>query len=222
MKKMIFKHKSMKLITFENLEPFTSADQLFVSGSGMGYDYASINRSIGARHEESLYLTIEGYRESSRVLMKDLLMNHNNSWLKIDSQIYPFMFVFRHYLEIVMKDTIRYQKLIHREVNDDEVGFVKGHTLTDIWMFLKPYIKDFCEIMSLQVVEKLLHEFDYIDGGSYSFRYPFKIANRQNDKVTYSLPEMTIDLYNFHNIMEKLIRFFDGVNLKSAADLDNR
>lgn len=214
----------MKQISLENLEPLNSGDRLFLSKSGSGYDYASINVDPDYRNTQSLFLIIVGYREASRVLILELLQNHESSLVKVDSRIYPIVFVFRHYLEIIMKDTLRYQRLLRREINDDEVGFTKLHSLLEIWRELTPYIKYFCELTSLQMIENLLDEFDHFDKGSYSFRYPFRSAKKKDDKIAPSLPVegMTIDLYNLYTVMEKMIYFFEGVNGKSAADLDNR
>ena len=61
-----------------------------------------------------LLLLVEGYRESSFLLLNELTNNHENNWLKIDSFIYPALYLYRHYLEIILKDTLRYYRLLRK------------------------------------------------------------------------------------------------------------
>ena len=89
-------------------------DTVFLEADGVGHNYASINRGKGIRNESGMFFIIEGYREASFYLLDELIKNHNQDWLKIDSIIYPVLFSFRHYLEVVMKDTLRYHRMIKK------------------------------------------------------------------------------------------------------------
>ena len=106
---------------------FTSNDKLFIPQTGINLEYSSINRFNGLNNDHSIFLIVEGYRNASFELLDTLLNDSQLDWLKLDSHIYPLLFLFRHYLEMIVKDTIRYENLISRKINSDEVGFPPEH-----------------------------------------------------------------------------------------------
>jgi hypothetical protein len=202
------------------------SDMLFKDGdNSTGYSYASINRSKGHLNEVGLFYIIEGYREATNLLLDKVVESENNDWLKIDSLIFPMLFNFRHYLEVIIKDTIRYYKLYNQEIFSDETGFVKEHSLTKLWGELRPYLKSTYENVEtnetdLQAVENLLTEFDTIDKGSFSFRYSFEGKKKPNAEIVYSVAPMTIDLENIQTTIKKMQNYFEGINWHIAALLD--
>lgn len=202
------------------------SDKLFKDGNNStSYSYASINRSKGHLNEVGLFYIIEGYREATNLLIEKVVESENNDWLKIDSLIFPLLFNFRHYLEIIIKDTIRYYRLYNNEIFSDETGFVKEHSLTKLWSELNPYLKSTYENeekneADLNAVKNLLTEFDTIDKGSFSFRYSFEGKKKPNAEIVYSVAPMTIDLDNLQESIKKMQIFFEGVNGHIAALLD--
>jgi hypothetical protein len=208
----------------------TATDKLFIPQTGLDMEYSSINRVVGGNNDGSIYLIVEGYKEASFELINNLLNDTKIDWLKLDSKIYPLVFLFRHYLEMILKDTIRYENLISKKNYSDEVGFPPSHSLIELWKELKPMIqkrytlydenlKKECKEND-EVVEKLLTEIEDIDGGSYAFRYPFNKPTKTDKRIRYSLPFMTINLQNLKNMMQNLSDYFEGINEQARVSLD--
>lgn len=207
-------------------------DKLFQEKSGMNYDYSSINRIKGTNNDHAMFLIAEGYKNAALELLDKLLDDNEIDWLKLDTLIYPVMFLFRHHLEIIIKDTIRYENILKGGSFFDEIGFPVGHSLINLWKELRPDIekrdiyydvnlKNEC-IETDNAVENMLTEIDNLDKGSFSFRYPFNSPRRGNNEINYSLPQMTIDLFNFKKNMVKLIDYFDGINEQARVELDEK
>lgn len=220
-----FTNNYLKKDTFKSMESPKLQDRLFIESTGLNYDYASINRRKGTRNELALFYLIEGYREASFVLIEELLNNHNQDWLKIDSFIYPVIFNFRHYLEIIIKDTLRYYRLINNEVLNDQIGFKNTHSLKTLWSELKPYLEQTysAEVNlkdDLLAVEQLIDEIEEKDKGSFSFRYPYEGSKKIETPVQFTLPSMTIEIENLKLVMKKLSNFFEGINHHAAVILD--
>ena len=198
----------------------------------MNYDYSSINSIKGINNDHALFLIAEGYKNATMELLNKLLNDKEIDWLQLDTLIYPVVFLFRHHLEIIMKDTIRYENILEGNSFSDEVGFPIEHSLIDLWIDLRPDIekryihydeelKKEC-IEANNTVENMLSEIDNLDKGSYSFRYPFNTPRRGNNEINYSLPQMSIDLENLKNNMIKLIDYFDGINEQARIALDEK
>jgi len=202
-------------------------DKLFLDGDkSTGYSYTSINCVKGHLNENGLFFIIEGYRETTNLLLEKLVDNKPEDWLKIDSLIFPLLFNFRHYLEIIIKDTIRYYRLYNKEIFSNEIGFLKEHSLTELWKVLSPYLKSNYENevsmdTDSKAIENLLIEFDSIDKGSFSFRYPFNSNSKINGEIVFSVGAMTIDLNNLASTIKKMISYFEGINWHIAEILDN-
>ena len=208
-------------------------DILFKSQSGNNFDYATINSQKGINNEHSLFLLIEGYRDASSKLLNELLIAEKVDWLKIDSLIYPILYSFRHYLELIIKDTIRNYNLIDKKISSDEIGFKKEHSILKLWSLLKNriienyngYDKETiqqCEIENTSV-ENMLIEINNLDEYSFGFRYPFQVADygkNINSKIVYMFGELKIDLNNLNTNMSKLINYFEGLNSQSVHLLD--
>ncbi|MCK9617495.1 MAG: hypothetical protein M0R21_06620 [Lentimicrobiaceae bacterium] len=213
-------------------EKLKITDKLFQEKSGMNYDYSSINMTKGLNNDQALFLIAEGYKNASIELLDKLLNDNKINWLKLDSLIYPIVFLFRHHLEIIIKDTIRFENITDGNSFSDEIGFPTEHSLIDLWKDLRPKIekryisydenlKNDC-IETNNAVENMISEIDNLDKGSYSFRYPFNKPNRGNNEVNYSLPQITIGLKNLKNNMIKLINYFDGINEQARIALDEK
>lgn len=207
-------------------------DKLFIDKKEYDYDYASINLFSGINNQHTQFLIIEGYKDVTIELLNQLLNDENIDWLKIDSRIYPIVFLFRHYLEVVLKDTLRYYNILNNNILSDEVGYEKEHSLMNIWQKLKHYLeknytnydnelKNDC-IEKDNAVEAIFTEIDDLDKDSFGFRYAFKGTKFINEKIKYSLPKLSINLQNLQNTIIKMINYFEGINAQVAVFLDEK
>lgn len=116
-----------------------------------------------------------GYKQAADVLVDRFLERHNNYSAEYDSQAYPIIFLYRHYLELRLKELlIAYGRLLCESVN------VKGysHYLVRVWQAIRnmenrvstKYVPEVYE--NLEVLQGIIAEFDRIDPTSEAFRYP--------------------------------------------------
>lgn len=207
-------------------------DKIFIENEGLNYDYASINRTKGINNHQAEFLIIEGYREATRELLTNLLKDENIDWLKIDSKIYPILFLFRHYIEVMLKNTVRYYNILNNIIFSDEVGYIKKHSLLYVWNVLKPFLASNLEnydeslkqdcLNTNQAVESIISEIDILDESSFGFRYAFKGVGNINGAIVYSLPSFTIDIYNLKDIIIKMMNYFEGINDEVIHFLDEK
>lgn len=135
-----------------------------------------------------------------------------------DSHIYPILFNFRHYLELIMKDTLTIYKLINNESAKDEENN-DLHNLCKLWNKLKPYIAQTEDMNTedIKAFETLINDFHKLDKNSTSFRYTLDISG-ENLNISQS---QSISLDNLEIIMKKMHNFIEGINALSYAQLDN-
>ena len=184
-----------------NVEPLKEGDRLFVESNDMSDSF--LNRSK-ANNE---IVMPEAYINTALWLL-DLIKLSNNNLVK-DGYIFPALYCFRHYLELIMKDSIHYFKVNNSEISSEELGYDGKHGLIKLWEILKVYLHDDCEV---NMVDKLITQLNEFDKGSTSFRYPFDYDNRNKIIIEYTYPPMMINIYELKKRMLQLYSFFEGVN----------
>lgn len=138
-----------------------------------------------------------GYIKSSIILLETIKQAKDN--LDRDSYIYPALYCFRHYIELIIKDSLMRlnKKLPPRK-----------HNILKLWKELKEKISNFGEQEILINVEKIIRELDSFDKNGTSYRYA-SILNTNNKSKEQ---EMLVDIDNLEKVMLQLYSFFDGVN----------
>ena len=225
----------MRNSSISDLEKVTPQlkDKTFVEKGGLDLEYASINTTKGINNHHPEFLIIEGYREAAKELLYNLLTDKDINWLKLDSKIYPIIFLIRHYLESILKSTLRYYRISYNEAMSDEVGYISGHSLKTLWDFLRPYIEKNYRFYDEELrnkcletdsaVDNIITEIDGVDKTSFSFRYSFEGAKKPNDKIKYSIGKPTfIDIQNLNDVFIKLTNYFEGVNDEALNILDEK
>ena len=203
-----------------NCEPIKPDDKLFKGKTGLTKDYASINRNKDLNNDLNFMLIIEGYKNSSLQLIDGLIKSDKTDWFELDTKIYPILFLFRQYLELIIKQTIRLNKLVENKIESDEVGFKAIHSLAELWNEVRPIIESQYDqyenkdelVKNDDWVARLMLELNDYDNGSFAFRYPYKNPKFTKGKVEDNLNSFTIDIKNLKAIMEKLIVYFEGNN----------
>ena len=85
------------------------------------------------------------------------------------------------------------------------------HALLPLWKSYKKLIEatlvetNIDELSEIAAVEACIKEFDQIDAGSYTFRYPTDTKGNQTD-----IPMNSIDLRHLHNVMEGIYLYLDA------------
>ena len=150
---------------------------------------------------KDIFKLSEGYRLSAVSLYQEI---KKNEWINKPYLSSAMIFSFRQFLEVRLKELIYIGK---RELFE-EPQFKATHSLEDLF---QTYAKEVLpkadpsfdkELVS--IVNKLIHEFNFIDPKSMSFRYPVDKELNPN----HNLPNFDID--NFKDVMDKLANFFDS------------
>lgn len=150
---------------------------------------------------KDIFKLSEGYRLSAVSLYREI---KKNEWMNKQYLSSAMIFSFRQFLEVRLKELIYIGK---RELFEDP-QFKATHSLEDLF---QTYVKEVLpkadpsfnkEMVS--IVNKLIHEFNFIDPKSMSFRYPVDKELNPN----HNLPNFDID--NFKEVMDKLANFLDS------------
>ena len=143
----------------------------------------------------------EGYRLSAVSLYQEI---KKNEWINKQYLSSAMIFSFRQFLEVRLKELIYIGK---RELFEDP-QFKATHSLEDLFQTytkeVLPKADPSFDKEMVSIVNKLIHEFNFIDPKSMSFRYPVDKELNPN----HNLPNFDID--NFKEVMDKLANFFDS------------
>lgn len=180
-------------------------DQLFLS-SNIGLDNAVVAKNSWAR----MHFMAEGYKRAADLLVDQAIKSRPDR----DFLLYPIVFSYRHYIELILKTLIAdYGPMVGVEPD------WSCHQLETLWPRLRE-ILDLCsddhDNEALNSVEACIAEFAKIDPGSFTFRYP-----KHKSGKAINIDFEHLDLGQLKTAMESIANFFIGTdgwldNLKSA------
>lgn len=178
------------------------------------YDDMSI---IGRNVKIVTTILPQSFYDISLDALKKVIESNNNS--QKDFDIYPILFNFRHYLELVMKDTLNNYRLLYCEIPEEK----PDHSLLKLWEQLKPCIAKTDDVDSedCKSFETLIEELHLLDKGSTSFRYAYNIDHKTKRKEEYFPERIELSLTNLKNVMIKMYNFIEGINHLSYHYLDS-
>ncbi len=147
------------------------------------------------------------YKEGADRLVQSLFGDpHNHHLLTL-----PILFLYRHYLELLMKDLVIEGK---RVLGQPDASIPIGHKISWLWDELKPILlqihirPDLVNKEELEAVEACIKEFAQVDNHSMSFRYPFnKDGTSFLDENSLLASLHYIDLSHLAENMEKIDGF---------------
>lgn len=148
-----------------------------------------------------------GYINTACLLLR--IVKYSKSNLVKDSYIFPALFCFRQYLELIMKDSILKFRNGRSELTRGECK-LDSHNLFALWNDLKNYIAN-KKTKEVRNIERLIKELYDYDDNSEAFRYDYKF--NQNNSITPNKKlNQFIDLEILETRMLQLYRFFEGIN----------
>ncbi len=149
---------------------------------------------------EDIFKISEGYRMAAISLYQEI---KRNEWMNKQYLSCAMIFAFRQFLEVRLKELIYLGK---RELFE-EPKFKDTHSLEDLFrtyvIEVLPKADPTYNKSMVDIVNRLIHEFNFIDPKSMSFRYP--VDKALNPSVTMQ----NFDIDNFKDVMDKLANFFD-------------
>ena len=156
-----------------------------------------------------------GYISTSVLLLNIIKFSQSN--LVKDSYIFPALFCFRQYLEIIMKGAIlRYR---NGDINpyQGESNF-KTHDLEELWSKLIKHIQVDEDVDN---IGRIIHELNEVDNDSTAFRYDYHLNRIVRNKDNRQIKEL-LDLDVLKQRVLQLYRFFDGIDDDSRVYYDKK
>lgn len=156
----------------------------------------------------------EGYRRAAVALLDSMPQHEQNP----DFLIWPLAFLWRHHIELLLKDIINKGRLL----DGDETGFPEHHRLLDLWREARPHIAE-CgsdDAPEIANVEAAIKEFQRIDPGADGFRYPSAPTRRGGGRSLPNAPDQ-VNLQTLQTTMLGLSTFFDCVRSEMQVRLDH-
>jgi hypothetical protein len=129
-----------------------------------------------------------------------------------DFIVHPFVFLWRHSLELALKDLVPYVRALSGNLE----GLKLNHGLVPLWEECRPFLQDHHpeSFGLLDAVDTLIREFAVLDPTSTTFRYP----HQKDGKPSLPADMRHINLRTFHETMLGILNF-----LGAAVDaLDDR
>ncbi|KAA0226940.1 hypothetical protein EDS67_18675 [candidate division KSB1 bacterium] len=116
---------------------------------------------------EGFSIYSEGYRDAADKLVEYAKTDQTS----IDSLIFPILFLYRHYIELALKEIILAATLYLGKQHKS----IKSHNLTQLWQRVKELISEVeldIPIDEMIAIENQISQFDMLDNSSETFRYP--------------------------------------------------
>jgi hypothetical protein len=152
----------------------------------------------------------EGYREAAERVYA--------SWgaLSDDCLIFPLVFLYRHYVELRIKELLQ-SAILHLDL---PIDWKRSHDIASLWRVLSPLLRqafpDEPEL-DLRNAERLIQELAARDSLASEFRYPETKEGKRN------LEDLErIDVVCFIDAMRKLAAFLDGASVALSVCTENK
>jgi len=153
------------------------------------------------RQSEKLGIIAEGYKTAG-----DLIVDYVKKYrIEQDALVYPMVFLYRHYIELVLKDIIS----IAKKYFNEKVEYPEEHDLSLLWHTAKKYLLQISELdnkKDINAVEKIINEFSIQDPGSFSFRYS---KDKKGNEMLSNLSN--VNLRQIADVIDALHSYFFGV-----------
>lgn len=135
-----------------------------------------------------------------------------NREIMLDCAIVPIVFLYRQYLELIIKSIINTARRIQRE----ESGYPKTHKLSTLWNEATSLLRQHYGTQAPEELDRInpcIAEIELHDADSISFRYP---TDKAGSPTLRHLAH--INLRNLYETMNRLGAFLDCI----AADLEHK
>ena len=119
--------------------------------------------------------------------------------LEPDALIYPIMFCYRQYLELLLKNIYMSNKS-----EEDYRKYIKkvSHNIIKSWKYINPILSSQIETKNLNFIEKVLNAFNKLDSSSIVFRYEYdKEMNRNIDDKRINIKKVKNDIEKIDQIL---------------------
>lgn len=169
------------------------------------------------------YPFVHGYKKAADVLVRSLSETNGKS---VDSLVYPICYLYRHHIEIFIKDIIQVCGYLYDIEEVDEYLSKPRHSVSGLWDKLKECLKvsgEYKKIIpeELNIFDDLVCEFSIFDRSGTAFRY----LKDTNGKILLRNPETQepvkhCDVLALHDEMQKFSEMLECLDLDLSTKLD--
>jgi hypothetical protein len=149
------------------------------------------------------------YASSYKAAANTVLERVEAKQIRPDEVSYAVFFLYRHYVEIMLKGLIRIGSMLHFQRGESQWGkFPQHHRIIVLWQQCRPLIEEAYrkgEKAETDAVENILKELHGLDPTGESFRFG---ESRDGKPTLSSNPQ--IDLIHVRNIMTRLSGFLEA------------
>ncbi len=143
-----------------------------------------------------------GYKDAADILVAHIEEKQRNQ----DTLVYPIVFLYRQYLELMLKNLIRNG----RRLQDINEPFPQIHKIDALWQICSQMLHEISpddSVEEIRQIGRLISEFCKVDPTSMAFRYP------EDKKGNPSLLSMThINLLNIRDVIGKIAMILNGAD----------
>lgn len=173
---------------------------------------------LNMMNEDSWCIYTAGFKRSVEILLESV-----KSTYEVNTVIFPILFLYRHYVELSLKETIGYG----RYLDEQSKPLTGGHNLKNLWEEARKYIeKHVFEVIKAEELDKieiLIHEIHSIDPSSEGSRYPFVKKKKEKGRhIPFPLNACPIDLDELYAKTKEVFDFLEKATnyLAVAQDLE--
>ena len=164
------------------------------------------------------YACREGYLRGAQILVQAVGEKERDQ----DFLVYPIVFLYRHYIELLLKEVIRGTPyLLDRELTANEKKHLQSHRIDLLWNDFKPLSAAITKVAGwsdlpiddIEGIDDYIRQISEIDPDSYRLRYA------HTKKGVPSLPKSLthINLRHFGELMDRLARYLWGIDASMGA-----
>lgn len=164
----------------------------------------------------TLYDMAHGFR----VAVNQLAAKLDKGGSEPDVILFPFAYLWRHYLELELKALLYVSVEFFHE---GKVPKIPHHRIGDYWDELHPLLTQLAEYEgnedSLAVVDNVIREFAHYDPDSFTFRYP---TDKSGKVATMRPVPRAVSLRALHDAMEAVATYLESVHAELWEQVDFR
>ena len=181
--------------------------------------WASIRWLSSLDADESVFSM--AFKEAGDKIVKEILRDDDG--MPADIYFMPVAYLYRHSLEIKLKQIIRLGSDLNLMDYDRKLNSMMGkHQLHPLWNYAREIIENHWldgEKKDLNAAGKIIQEFHRIDYSGQKFRYS---KTRTGNNTLRNMPE-SVDLTHLQDVFEAVFNFLDGceMGLNEAVDIRN-
>jgi len=183
-----------------------AGDILFQSGNDWWHN-ACVNYG---GHPWELYAT--GYKDAADILAERVFETQRHA----DFLIYPIAFLYRHYLELRLKEII----VAGQALLDHPADFQHVHQLEVLWSSCRKILEEVwpgSPAGDLDAVQNCIRQFSKVDPQSMGFRYP---ATKDGKPTLANLQH--INIRNLQEVMALISSLLEGASTGISVYLDDK